>query len=79
MKAKFSISGLAVVPLALLVSLTPCSARPQHVRGHRHGDHVRRAEQPSASSGSSLYINTVGVTCKYPWPHLVFCQADRSL
>ena len=66
MKAKFSITGLAVVPLAFLTSFTPCNARPQHVRGHGHGAHVHRAEHSSASSGSSLYIQTVGVKSKFP-------------
>ena len=73
MKAKLSITGLVVVSLTLFLSFTPCSARPQHVRGHRHGDYPRRAsvDQRSASSGSSLYIKTVGVTCKLPMasPH----------
>ena len=66
MKARFSLVGLAVVPFTLFMSFTPCTARPQHVRGHRHGDHIPHAgaDRRSASSGSSLYIKTVGVTCK---------------
>ena len=61
MKAKLSIAGLAVLAFTAFPSSTFCSARPKHVRGHRHGDHVHR---DSASSGSSVYTDIVGITCK---------------
>lgn len=80
MKLEFSFTGLAVVPFALFMSFTLCTARPQHVRGHRHADHTRRANQRPASSGSSLYINPVGVTCKISVtsPHHI-CRTDLML